>query len=224
MDWLEYIGPLIIAAIYFFGNKFVSGQEEGEDPRTPSKRSEPRDSEAAERQRQIQEEIRRKILERRQAAERGETATPVATREPASAYDEQLRKRREATQARQQQREGVTPPPMRDAVEPPPIQQAGGANRGFTWDVSDNAYESQMEQQLKQIEKTKRQAERLKKQAGMLDEKSKGSKRSRTSRAFSGSVRSQLKDSAAARAAFIYGEVLGQPVSMRKQSSVPGLT
>ena len=38
------------------------------------------------------------------------------------------------------------------------------------------------------------------------------------------SVRSNLKDPKVARSAFIYGEVLGPPVSLRKGSGVPGLT
>ncbi|MEN8725428.1 MAG: hypothetical protein ABF325_07640 [Lentimonas sp.] len=225
-NWLEYLGPVILAGIYFFGNKFVKGQEEGEEPNPAQKVSTPQDTEAAERQRRIQEEIRRKIMERRQAAERGETAAPVAARGQASSYDEQFRKRRAAFEVRQQQRETVkevTPPPVPRQVEPTPVRKIEEVNRGFSWDNSDNAYESQIEQQLQQIEATKRQAAQLKKQAGMISMKSNKPGRSRGSRTFSGPVRSQLKDLAAARAAFIYGEVLGQSVSIRKESGVLGL-
>lgn len=224
-DISKLIVPLIFAAIYFFGNK-MSEQKDESEPRGKPSSSE--DVEAAERQRRIQEEIRRKIMERRQAAEGGGTVAPApAARGQASAYDEQLRKRREAMQARRQQAKSVkevTPPPIHREVVPPPIEKVEESNGRFSWDESDNAYESQMEQQLKQIEVTKRRAEQLKKQVAATPVKSNKEARSRSRHTFSGSVRSRLKDPAAARAAFIYSEVLGQPVSTRKQSSVPGLS
>lgn len=219
---LEFIVPLIFAAIYFFGN-MLSGKSDADDKPKPLRRREtPEDAEAAERQRKIQEEIRRKIMERRQAAE---TAEPVRQM---SAYDEQQRERRRALEAAREQEATVkqaTPPPVRRQVEPPP-RVAKKSEGGFSWDASDDIYESQMAQQLKRIEATKQKAEKLKKQAKQASSasKSQSKKEPRSSRTFSGPIRSQLKDPAAARAAFIYGEVLGQPVSERKQSSVPGLS
>jgi hypothetical protein len=61
---LEILIPLIFAAIYFFGNMF-SGKSDGDSaPSIPGGRQE-EDPDVIERQRKIQEEIRRKIAERR---------------------------------------------------------------------------------------------------------------------------------------------------------------
>ena len=87
-----------------------------------------------------------------------------------------------------------------------------------------------MQARLQQIEATKRQAEKLKQQAGMVGTEKVGTaapSRPQTTRQrsiFRGPVRASLTDPAAARAAFVYAEVLGQPVSQRKSPSVPGLS
>ena len=61
---LEILIPLIFAGIYFFGNMF-SGKSDGDSvPSTPSGRQE-EEPDIIERQRKIQEEIRRKIAQRR---------------------------------------------------------------------------------------------------------------------------------------------------------------
>jgi hypothetical protein len=83
------------------------------------------------------------------------------------------------------------------------------------------SYESQMQERLQQIEATEKRAKKLKQQAGI--------NRSNTTfarnppRITRGSARSTLRDPSAARAAFIYGEILGQPVSQRKAQTIPGL-
>ena len=83
------------------------------------------------------------------------------------------------------------------------------------------SYESQMQERLQQIEATERRAEKLKQQAGIT--------RSNTTFAHNppriarSSARSILRDPSAARTAFIYGEILGQPVSQRKTQTIPGL-
>ncbi|MGJ8637817.1 MAG: hypothetical protein ACSHYA_00365 [Opitutaceae bacterium] len=223
---LEYIVPIIIGAFYLFNflKKGDDADESGAPPRQPPSRE---DSEAIERQRKVQEEIRRKIRERREAAAGRQTGAPVASNSQESAYDRQQRQRREANQAYRESREvvkEVKPPPIRTEQQPPPIVQNTENEGGFSWDKSDNAYETQMQERLRQIEATKRQAEQLKRQTAARRQDTKPKRKSSGSRTFSGPIRDQLKDPAAARAAFIYGEVLGQPVSMRKQSSVPGLS
>ena len=61
---LEILIPLIFAVIYFFGNMF-SGKSDGDSaPSIPGGRQD-EDPDVIERQRKIQEEIRRKIAERR---------------------------------------------------------------------------------------------------------------------------------------------------------------
>jgi hypothetical protein len=220
---LEFIVPLVFAAIYFIGNMMSGKSDENDQPKPARGREKPEDAEAAARQRNIQEEIRRKIMERRQAAETPQRAEPVREM---SASDQQQRERRRALEAERGQKEvakKVTPPPVRRQAEPPTMVMKE-SDRGFNWDASDDIYDSKIEQQLQRIEATKRQAELLKKKVPVYGAKAKREKSSSSSRTFSGPIRSHLQDPAAARVAFIYGEVLGQPVSERKQSNVPGLS
>ena len=82
-------------------------------------------------------------------------------------------------------------------------------------------YESQMQERLQRIEATERRAEKLKQQVRITQTNSTFAQNpSRISR---GSARATLRDPSAARAAFIYGEILGQPISQRKTQSIPGL-
>lgn len=92
----------------------------------------------------------------------------------------------------------------------------------FSWDKSDDSYDRKLELQLKKIEATKREAARLQSAPTRLGGEI-GSLSKRSKKNSSRSVRSSLRHPAAARSAFIYGEVLGQPVSLRKSSGVPGL-
>jgi hypothetical protein len=91
-----------------------------------------------------------------------------------------------------------------------------------------NAYQNQMKARLAKLKKTQEKAAALRDQA--LKNASRGTqKRSVGVQAkrfgLNGPVRANLKDVGAARTAFIYGEVLGSPVGLRKDSSnsVPGL-
>ncbi|NQY32922.1 MAG: hypothetical protein HRT56_07100 [Coraliomargarita sp.] len=210
----EILIPLIFAAVYFFGNLFSKGQEED----TPSPRPQGRDPETYEeteyeqRQRRIQEEIRRKIMERR-----GQVQGP-ATEEPRSVLVEDLRNRRREVQERTKERQAQ----QREIVEKPHHHEPevdASVPDGFSWDASDNVYERQMEEQRRQIEATKRQAEALKRQAAAAEKKAAANRRVRrqsSSRGLlSGPVRESLRSPEAARAAIIYKEVLGKPVGLR---------
>ena len=170
---LEILIPLIFAAIYFFGNMF-SGKSDGDSaPSIPGGREE-EDPDVIERQRKIQEEIRRKIAERR-----GEEGSRAPLNAPGA-----------SPAARQSQ--------------PPPA-----------------TYESQMQERLQRIEATERRAEKLKQQVRITQTNSTFAQNpSRISR---GSARAALRDPSAARAAFIYGEILGQPTSQKRTQSIPGL-
>jgi len=100
-------------------------------------------------------------------------------------------------------------------------------SKDFSWDQSDDSYDQEMEAQLKKIEATKREAARLLSQSTekrtQAQTEISNPKTTRKTHSF-GSVKSSLKDPKAARSAFIYAEVLGPPVSLRKGSEVPGLT
>lgn len=202
---LKVVGGIIFAAIYLFGNTiFKSKDEDAPRPPTLPRESGSQEDEAAERQRQIQEAIRRKILERRQAAggEAPAASQPVA----------QHQERRKEVQERQKQTQQRAP-----HVEP--TQQEPKTDGRFSWDASDNVYEQQMQARLQQIEATKRRAEALKRQAGGSSQVTVASALTqaptRRGGLRSGSVRSVLRDPSAARTAIIYSEVLGKPVAER---------
>ena len=61
---LEILIPLIFAAIYFFGN-ILSGKSDGDSAPSSGSGRQEEDPDVIERQRKIQEEIRRKIAQRR---------------------------------------------------------------------------------------------------------------------------------------------------------------
>ena len=227
---LEILVPLVIAAVYFFGNMLSGKSDDSDDAPMglPKRRGseERKESDAAERQRRIQEDIRRKILERRGAAGGSgparRPAAPVARRDLREPRRETPEMRKEAREVVHETREAARPamaPPMRAApAEPAPPD--------FTWDRSDDVYEESMKARLEQIEAAKRQTEQLRKQASAVHERT-GAGRSRRGRKqgryFSGPVRDSLGDPRAARAAFVYAEALGPPVSLRQRSNVPGL-
>ena len=224
---LEIIIPLIFAAIYFFGNMASGKDDAGSKPDSaPGRQSEGGDMDAAERQRRIQEEIRRKIMERRRAAQ--------------GPSDRELRERGEAVRERRAERErerrevqapfeAASPSATSPSAE---VQEPESPEAAFTWGSSENAYESEMQARLREIEATKRRAEQLKQQAGLsptapqtASSHTGRSERSSPHRGLlRGPARASLRDPAAARAAFIYAEVLGQPISQRKTPSVPGLS
>ena len=204
---LKVVGGLVVGVIYLFGNQIFKSKDENA-PRPPTLPRESGGSEdgAAEdyaaRQRQIQEAIRRKILERRQAA-----SGPASSREPVSAHRERHKKVVERHKETHQRAPHVEP--TREVVE---------VDDRFTWDTSDNVYEEQMQARLQQIEATKRQAQALKRKASRSATVAKGQnqrKHSPRGGLLSGPVRSVLRDPGAARTAFVYGEVLGKPVGLR---------
>jgi hypothetical protein len=208
---LKVVGGLIFGAIYLFGNQIFKSKEEDETgPPTLPRQSGDSDDGAddyAARQRQIQEAIRRKIMERRQA-----TAEPSpAASEPVAAH----RERRKEVIERHKETHQRAP-----HVEPTP--EHAEADDRFSWDSSDNVYEQQMQARLQEIEATKRRAEALKRKAGKSAKAYEGQtsrKRSARGGLLSGSVRSVLRDPGAARTAFVYGEVLGKPVGLRSSGS-----
>jgi len=198
---LKVVGGLIFGAIYLFGNQIFKGKDE-DSPGAPTLPRESADSDDAARQRQVQEAIRRKIMQRREA-----TATPTSSPEPVVAHRE-LHKRVVERHKETHQRA--------PHVEPTP--QASTVDDRFSWNTSDNVYEEQMQARLEQIEATKRRAEVLRRQAGRPTTAAKtpnGQSRSTRGSLPAGSVRSVLRDPAAARTAFVYGEVLGKPVGLR---------
>ena len=175
----EYIIPIIFAVIYLFGSKLSKKAEEVFDQTSE-------DTDVDDRQRRIQEEIRRKISQRRGGSS-----------EPSSS--------------------GSFSQEDASVSEPQPEPELFSAPR--------ETFASQLQARLERVEATKKQAQELQKLgANNIATNSRPDTRSRTGGLFSGSVRTTLRDPVAARAAFIYAEVLGTPVSQKKASSVPGLS
>jgi hypothetical protein len=205
---LEILIPLIFAAFYFFGNVF-SGKEEdtSESTQAPRRRGEDEEADVIERQRRIQEEIRRKIMGRR-PAQGSAPVEPVET--PVTARPESVARTPD-------------PAPRRPDPAPRPSKPLGEVG---------NPYESQIQARLQQIEATKRQAEQLRKQADKVGTaahsrphaSSHSSLPTPRSLLTKGPLRETLVNPAAARAAFVYAEVLGPPVSQRKSPPSPGLS
>lgn len=220
-DILKTIGTVVFVAIYLFGGQLFKSKDENEAgppnlPR-PSRESEEASDEYAARQRQIQEAIRRKIMERRQGGTEAAAESPaVEPPQPVVVHREQRRELVERHKQTQQRTPHVEPTPEVVA----PIPESDGR---FSWDSSDNVYEQQMQERLQEIEATKRRAEALKRQTGTSAISTSKERRSRQRPArgglLSGSVRSVLRDPDAARTAFVYGEVLGKPVGMRESGS-----
>ena len=171
---LEILIPLIFAGIYFFGNMF-SGKSDGDSaPNKPGSRLE-EDPNVIERQRKIQEEIRRKIAQRRGGD---------------------------------------------DSRSPLDAPSSSSTTRQSKPEIE--SFESQMQERLKRIEVTNMRAEKLKEQVHLA--KNSSTLEQNLPRPVRGSARATLRDSSAARTAFIYGEILGQPISQKRTETIPGLT
>ena len=233
MDIFEILIPLIFAAVYFFGNIFSKKSKDEEAPGENVRPRKGEDPEAVERQRNIQDEIRRKIMQRREA-EQGESAPPLvreSAQRDATKADRQLRERRTAAELSRGQGESASrdPYPASQTTYPEPetpVPDARSSDGQFSWDISDDIYDSEINDRLKKIEATNRRAEKLKEQTEARRNPHERSATPSTSEGgvlFQGSVIQNLRSPNAARAAFIYGEVLGPPVSQRKTQSVPGL-
>lgn len=221
MDIPEWIVPVIIAVIYLFGNIFSKrGEDASEQPRRPAAPlSGSPEPDAEERQRRVQEEIRRKIMERRQATS-GSAPPPMVVKE-------EWRRQSEEIESRPEPLRPVSVPPVPMRAEPLREVVVPEGSAVFSWDASDNVYQKNIEERLRKIEATKAQAARLSQEASLTRGTFPAARKSSDTRrkiARVGSVRETLTDPAAARTAFIFGEVMGPPVALRKgESEVPGL-
>ena len=171
---LEILIPLVFAGIYFFGNMF-SGKSEGDSTLSIPGEGQEEDPDVIERQRKIQDEIRRKIAQRRGG--------------------EDIRSTRDAPSS--------SPAPSQSQTQPPTV-----------------SYESQMQERLQRIEATERRAEKLKQKVRIAQNNN--TLAHNPSRISRGSARFALRDPSAARIAFIYSEILGQPISQRRTQTIPG--
>ena len=173
----------------FSGN----ADEEGLQPRP---RSGPdnayEDTEYEERQRRIQEEIRRKIMERSQAAEertQSRRSCPGSLRWPVLEDAAEAKRRR--VQERLKQRKEAHKEIVEQVHETPDQREI--APDSFSWDDSDHDYEQAIEAQRARIEETRRQAALLQAQ---LSRRSNGAEQEprRSRGSYRGPIREKLRD------------------------------
>ena len=208
-DILKLVFSLVFGAIYLFGSQIFKGKKEDnpQRPENPRKTGED-DQEVDEheaRQRKIREAIRRKILERRSKKDGSEPAFE----EPLVQNQEQLREDTGTFEGMESSAADTSGP----------VQETAKSDKSFSWDVSGNIYEKQMQERLQQIEATRLQAKAFEQKAGRIDFASAESSQAKDSiqeELFFGPVRSTLRSPKSARVAFVYGEVLGKPLSLRQ--------
>lgn len=185
-ELLEYLVPIIVGALYLL-SQFFSKSSQDEDP-APGHRPGRPDPEVLAREQEIRDQIRRKIQERRQAADKPTKAgAPDPLVEP-----QRTRKPREV------------PEPF-----PAPTQPAATPAAAAT-------YETLMEAQLRRIEATKAQAAALQKRvASPAASGQRASAPKPTLGSLHASLRKSLKNPRLARRAVIYKEILEAPIALR---------
>jgi hypothetical protein len=224
MDLLEIILPILFAVGYFIVAALKGGSKE-EENETP-----PPQAELSERERQIQEEIRRKILERTQGGGQSTMAPPPQVRETQEAgqsprsYDptkpEGDRSRRQVPVQVKGAEESSRPGPLpTEPFEPPPLQPA--------MQRQESTIQDRMRKQEQEIQAMQRRAEEIRRKAGaqgaIRPYQRSSQQRSRhhfPSGSFQEEVIASLKDPRGFKKALLSYEILGTPVGMRKQDKM----
>ena len=211
MDILELVFALVAGFFWLFGSSIFRNRENDEPSQpTVSRRNKKRDRDSSHsddeaRQQEIRESILRKIAERRQQGD----ARPVVVPQPEPYYQEPY----EAFSGPQEEASETL-------VYTEPVEEQ--TETSFSWNAESNPYEKEMQARLQEIEATKRKAEALRKKLEQATSDADNANTDRYSGAgytlSLGSVRSALKNPQNARVAFVYGEVLGKPVSLRSSS------
>lgn len=196
MDWLEYIFPLIVFLFWIFGGLFKKGDDEHE---TPSPRRNPRptsqDDDVA---RRIQEEIRRKIAERRST--QGESPT---AQQPTPEF------------RREQPRSVPMPEPARRQVQSQQ-QSAGSVQQTQTHHLDEMQAQIQRNR-----EEAKRSREKLlKTRREHRSEKNRQPAASQPAGSLRGDVLNMLGNRSLAQRAFVMQDIFGTPVGLRRQGAI----
>ncbi len=200
-DIVELIFAIVAGFFWLFGGSLFRKREEDPAPPTAaqkSRTSEPSSNENEQtHQQEIRDAIRRKIAERRQQSD----AEPVV-----------ILKQEPYKQTFGQPDQASKPLAYEESVEEEAPEER------FSWAAETSPYEKEMQQRLKELEETKRQAEALKKKLTQKtktgrngDSKSDAEPRETI---YAGSIRSGIKDPRTLRTAFIYKEILGEPVGL----------
>ncbi|MEO0794032.1 MAG: hypothetical protein AAFX93_02660 [Verrucomicrobiota bacterium] len=219
MDILEFIVPIVVFVIWIIGQ--VVGKQSGESTNESSQEQSPYTpldhpaNEDEERKRRIQEEIRRKIAERR-----GQDPNLPPPQQPAAPPS--LPHTAQATPPPMQPPPAqpeppAFPPPITSSTEPQFVEVP----------VPQRNYEAELEEQRRAVEEAMRRADEINAEAKrrVRDAYDQSKPARRTPRSYAGAslsrrVRGKLRDPLAAREAFVYLEVLGTPVGQRERGSM----
>lgn len=240
MDLLEIILPILFAVGYFIVAAMKGGNKE--ENASPAREQET-ESDLSERERNIQEEIRRKIMERTRGGEGGaESASFPAEGEADTSYDPT---RPESDQGRRQIREQV-----RRVEDPPPVPAESSrtpGNRRSSWDRleeqeppplqpamqrREDDIQERMRKQQEEIDAMQRRAEEIRKKASQqsgnissqaIGQSAIGGRRQNYRRgtgSFQAEVIDALKDPRGFKKAILSYEILGTPIGLRKQEKI----
>jgi hypothetical protein len=228
-EWLVPVVVFVIWAInaaISMAKKKSEEEDSGESPQRPFTPLNHPANDDADRTRRIQEEIRRKIAERR-----GEVVSPPTDTAPAYPQEQ--------------------PPPLRRTVErmPSPLEAPRPmtsprevAHRRPTYTPDSGPiyrevpeprhdYLAQLEEQRRRIEESERQAEAIRRQADAARQQTRDrqahqrkAQRQRHHAAYvnsvAGSLRKDLRDPLAIRKAVLHYEILGTPVGLRRDGQL----
>lgn len=191
MDWLEILIPIIFVAIWILSAIFGRNQEEDE-PRRPRGRPHPEaEEEVPGEVRRLQDEIRRKIQERQS----GESEASRPERTPA--------------------------PVASRRAQPPRPQPASLSGAGDPVQRGMIHYEEELAKRMKELKATQDRVSQVRREHGFP---APGKRRKRSASAptplRASALREILYDPQGARKAFLYLEILGQPVGMRERGAI----
>lgn len=224
---LEWLAPAIIFIVWAISSVLQKANESRRDKENDDQPYTPLDDPANDdddRTRRIQEEIRRKIAQRR-----GQGSGPVD--QPETRYDPhkpEWQQQREASppMAAPQQRESF---PSRDESFPPPVTTSTEPPTYFEVPAPSRNYEAELAEKRREMEAAQRRMEearaRVRRQLQEANQEQHPGHPQRSVPAYlSGSLRSQilagLRDPRAARKAVLNYEILGTPVGMRRNGQL----
>lgn len=228
----EWLVPVVVFVIWAINAaislaKKKSGEDGGETPARPFTPLNHPANDDTERTRRIQEEIRRKIAERR-----GEILPPTADTAPAYPREQQpppLRRPAERMPSPLEAPRPMTSPREVAHRRPTFAPDAGPVYREQPEPRND--YLAQLEEQRRQIAESERQAEAIRRQADAARLQARErlahnrqAQRQRHHAAYvnsvAGSLRKDLRDPLAIRKAVLHYEILGTPVGMRRDGQL----
>ncbi|MBC2596334.1 hypothetical protein H5P28_18865 [Ruficoccus amylovorans] len=232
MDQLgEWLVPVVVFVIWAINAAMQMAKKKGEQEEEAEQESRPYTpldhpaNDNNERARRIQEEIRRKIAERRGEAppprEQADNGPPPLRQPADHRMPSPLEAPRPVSNQREpQHRRQQFPRPNTTSTEPSPYFEVPPPPRN---------YEAEIEEQRRQAEEALRRAEAVRRQTRAKTPARAPRKPilehsgDATFKSIRGSLRRDLKDPAAVRRAVLHYEIIGPPVSLRHDDR-PGAT